>query len=64
MELIPDAPDIARTLRTGFPSAASSTYLECAVCHEAIRTGEIYYRLMGEDVCESCVRGAREVCAL
>ena len=63
MELIPDAPDIARTLRTGYPVAVSCD-LECAACHKAIRTGDVYYRLMGEDVCESCVLEAKEVCSL
>lgn len=53
-ECCPEHPDIARTLRDGYPDGDDDGVRCCPLCDAEM--SRIMYRLNGEDVCEDCFR--------
>ena len=53
--LIPDAPDIAKTMRTGYPD---EPYFgrDCPQCDGEIKENSNVYELNGVEVCEACFK--------
>lgn len=52
MTPIPDHPDIARTLRTGYPHPIR--YIRCTCCDRIMTADQTVYRMDAEDLCAGC----------
>jgi formylmethanofuran dehydrogenase subunit E len=61
---IPDHPTIANMMRYGepYPRQIKAIYI-CSECAGMIYEEDLFYRVMGETFCESCMDGMREYAA-
>ena len=51
---IPDAPDIARALRTGYPGPLPPQSIHCEYCNAELSSDDPVFSFDGDLVCDEC----------